>query len=115
MDLSKLLADPSAFRAELRVRHGAATLAESLVPFQTEMLALLDPCLVSISNGEKPPRRGMYVEWTKGSAKTTLAGQALLWLLLASRRQLEMRCGAGKLEQAAEVRQVIRDLLRDNS
>lgn len=113
--LSLIATSPAAFRGVVRVRNGEATLAESLVDFQREALTLLDPCLVAISQGKVPPRQGMLIEWPKGSAKTSIAGQALAWLLMFSRRTLEMRAGAGDLEQAAEVRQVLRDLVRENA
>ena len=111
-----MFASPAAFRDVLKVRtkSGMQLLGPILADFQKEALQPLDEAVIALAAGRTPSCKNIYLEMTKGSAKTTLVVADLLWLLLFASVPFEGRIGAGNALQADESRQVILNLRDDN-
>lgn len=115
--LARLAADPALFRQVLVVPtadKGPQLLADVAAPFQREWLAAMDPALLALANGQKPPI-GRYL-WcaTKGAGKDFLLAVAVLWLIAFSRRQIRGQAGAADAEQADELRKSAKEILKLN-
>jgi hypothetical protein len=106
---AEILSSPAGMRRHLRVktRRGTKILDDILFPFQRKALDVLDEAVVAVSQGRRPKHRQVYLEWCKGSSKTTLISIELLWLLVASQSSIEVVVGAGDEAQAREGRKVI--------
>ena len=108
--------DPMAFFSALLVEspRGIVPFGQIMQPFQRQALERLSPDLLALASGEQPPIGRHAFFWTKGCGKDTIIDMALIWLLVFSGRTLEMRLGAGDFDQAAEIRLIVRGLLRLN-
>lgn len=109
--------DPAAFQAELIIPsvHGPRRFGDVMADFQRERFASINPALVAIANGDKPPIGRHWWEATKGGSKDSDLAVALLWLLAFTRRPLSCQVGAADADQADELRKAAKDILRLNA
>lgn len=111
---NKMAADPAVFRDPLVIpsAHGARRFGEVMADFQRRDFAALDPSLLALVRGDKPPVSRFWIERTKGGSKDSDLATCLLWLLAFSRRPLRIQIGANDQQQADEVRLIVRQILR---
>jgi hypothetical protein len=111
--LRKYAADPAKFQAELIIPsgHGPRLFGEVMADFQRERFAMLNPSLLAVARGEKPPTPRHWWEATKGASKDSDLAVCLLWLVAFTRRPLNCQIGAADQDQAAELRKAARAIL----
>jgi phage terminase large subunit-like protein len=114
MSYEALAADPLVFFEELDVgtAYGPTRFDNVMAPFQREAFLALAPSLVAVANGDVPPCGRFWIERTKGASKDSDLAVCLLWLLAFSPRPVRIQVAANDAEQADEIRQVIRGILR---
>lgn len=82
--------------------------------FQRERFTGIDPALLAVAKGDKPPIGRYWWEATKGASKDSDLAVCLLWLLAFTRRPLACQVGAADQDQAGELRKAAKDILRLN-
>lgn len=114
MDIELIQGNPIAFLQELVVptSSGPRLLGEVWADFQVQAFEALAPCLVAVANGDSPPTPRFWLERTKGGSKDSDLAACLLWLLAFSQRQLRIQIAANDSEQADEIRQIIKGILK---
>lgn len=114
MDIDVLSSDPLEFIRELNVStsSGVHRFADVMAPFQEQRFAGIAPALLSIVNGEMPSCRRFWWEATKGGSKDTDATACLLYVLAFHPTGLRVQVAAADEQQAAEVRLIVKQLLK---
>ncbi|MGE0607128.1 MAG: hypothetical protein AB7O62_08550 [Pirellulales bacterium] len=116
-NLAQFASDPLAFfyAALVDGPHGQLVPFGSITTsFQRDALEALAPALLAVAHGEQPTIARHAWFWSKGAGKDSLLALAFAWLVAFSPRLLELRLGAADADQAAEVRLIIKGLLRNN-
>lgn len=109
--------DPAEFRNGLMLpgATGLVRYGDAVEEFQRHRYQDLDPDLMAVALGEKPPTGGRHWwEATKGASKDTDLALCLLWLLAYSERFLDCQVAAADREQAAELRKAAQGVLHQN-
>lgn len=107
---------PKAFRDALLfpTADGPQPFGAIAADFQVEGFRALDPDLLALRDGTKPPHGRHWTERSKGGSKDSDTSMSLLWLLLFSQRALTIRVGAGDFAQADELRRAALSIVRMN-
>ena len=107
---------PAVFRQHLLLPGALGTVicADALADFQREWFAALDPAMLAVSRGEKPPIGKFWIEATKGCGKDSMLAVELLWLTAFSRRMLFCQVAAVDSDQADELRKIAKEILKEN-
>jgi len=115
-DIRKYQTDPMAFIEALVIPsgRGAKRFGDCIADCQRERFAELIPALMAVAKNEKPPFGRYLWEATKGNSKDTDAALCLLWLLAFTKRPLACQIGAADQDQADEMRQIMKGVLRLN-
>lgn len=114
--LKQFAQSPAAFRESLLIPtgRGERLFADIIAPFQRERFAALDPALIAVARGERPPIGRHWWEATKGASKDTDLAGCLLWLLAFTDRPLDCQVGAADQDQADELRKAAKGILHSN-
>lgn len=114
--LKQLAQSPRLFRESLTVPTGMGPrrFGDVMADFQRERFAALDPALLALAAGRKPPIGRYWWEATKGASKDSDLAVALLWLLTFCRRPLTCQVGAADQDQADELRKAAKAIVRFN-
>ena len=93
IDIKAFATDPAAFQAALIIPSGRGVkrFGNCMADFQRDRFAELNPALVAVSKGEKPPIGRYWWEATKGASKDSDLAIAVLWLLAFSKRPLTIQ------------------------
>lgn len=116
-DLLKAYAQsPMAFLRSLRMPGAdpSKRFEEVWGDFQEEAFEKFSESLMAVAKQQPRPRRGIWLERTKGASKDSDVGCCLLWLLVFSRQPLLIELGAERAEQAEETLKAMRDVVRLN-
>jgi phage terminase large subunit-like protein len=114
--IRRYAADPMEFFEDVAIpgADGPVRFGDAMAEFQREVFAEIAPCLLAVAAGRRPPRRGFWIERTKGGSKDSDIGLCLVWLLLFSPRPLTMEAGADDQDQSKEMYLAMQDLQRLN-
>lgn len=115
--LKKLKADPLAFAKSLVIPSGSGVkrFGDCMADFQRERFEQIVPALLAVAKNEKPPIGRYWWEATKGASKDSDLAICILWLLACTKRPLACQIGAADQDQADEMRQIMKGILRQNS
>lgn len=115
-DIQTYAADPLAFFADTIIPTAGSDvrLQDIWADFQREAFQVLAECIVAIAHGKNPPRRGLWIERTKGGSKDSDVGLGLLWLLMFSTRPQTIELGADDLDQIMETYKAMVAVIRCN-
>ena len=116
VDLKAFASDPAKFQEALTIpsAHGPKRFGDCMGDFQRERFAGINPALLAVSHGKRPPVGRYWWEATKGASKDSDLAVCLLWLLAFTRRPLDCQVGAADMDQADELRKAAKDVLRLN-
>jgi hypothetical protein len=108
--------DPMAFFADVSIptAGGSSRLGDVWATFQQEAFRELGACLQAVANRQRPPRRGIWIERTKGGSKDTDVGIGLLWLLMFSHWPQLVELAADDFDQITETRLAMQEVVRLN-
>lgn len=114
MNPAELQKDPAKFQHEIWLPTGSGTrqFGPSMASFQRRRFSAINPSLLAVAKGDKPPIPRFWDERTKGASKDSDHAVNLLWLLAFSKRPLRIQIGAYDSDQADEIRQIIKSILR---
>jgi len=114
--LEAMSTDPALFQAELIIPIGGGSrrFGDVMAPHQAETFDALNPSLLAVARGERPPIPRFWIERTKGGSKDSDLTVAVLWLLVFTRRALLIHVGAADQDQAGEMHKAAADLLELN-
>ena len=94
--LQRMATDPVIFQAELVIpsTFGPKRFADVMADFQQQRFSFINPALIAVTLGKKPPTGRHWWEATKGASKDSDLAVCLLWLLAFTRRPLSCQVGA---------------------
>lgn len=101
---------PGQFQAAIVIPAGK--LGDVAAAFQREWFAAVNPSLLAVARGERPPVPRYWIERSKGASKDTDLAVCLLWLLAYSRRPVRVQLGANDADQIDEVRLIVKQILK---
>lgn len=107
---------PGQFQRQIRIpsAHGPRRFRDVMVKFQRDRFRQINPSLVAVAAGERPPVGRFFWEATKGASKDSDLAVCLLWLLAFTERPLTVQVGANDRRQADELRMAARDIIFEN-
>ena len=94
--LQRMATAPAIFQAELVIPStiGPKRFADVMADFQQQCFSFINPALIAVALGKKPPTGRHWWEATKGASKYSDLAVCLLWLLAFTRRPLSCQVGA---------------------
>lgn len=112
--LKELQRNPEKFQDAICIQTGTGIVrfGEVMAEFQRDRFKIINPSLLALASRQAPPCPRIWDERTKGASKDSDWAVCLLWLLAFRRRPLRIQVGAFDADQASEVLQIIRSILR---